>query len=114
MNQPELTHTRSTFQILLLVFFTLVLAVPALPQAPAPAEPPEPTSGAPQPASSSGKFAVWGNAGVAVPHSDFSTFFDPGFSVNGGLEYMFTSHFSAEGIFGYHRLKDFFGGHNNL
>src|SRR5689334_1525856 len=115
MNQ-QLTHTRTTrVRILLLVFFTLVLAVPALAQAPKPVAPDETTGGSPQSGSSSGgKFAVFADAGVAVPHGDFSTFFDPGFSLNAGLEYMITSHFSAEGIFGYHRFKTFFGGHSNL
>jgi hypothetical protein len=67
-----------------------------------------------QPASPSGKFAVFVDAGAAVPHGDFSAFFDPGFSLNAGLEYMITSQFSAEGTFGYHRFSTFFGGHTNL
>jgi outer membrane protein with beta-barrel domain len=61
------------------------------------------------------KFAVFGDAGVAIPHGDLSTFLDPGFSVNTGLEYMITTQFSAEGIFGYHRFSNsFFSGHTNL
>jgi opacity protein-like surface antigen len=62
----------------------------------------------------SGKFAVFGDAGVAVPHGDLNTFLDPGFSVNAGLEYMITSQFSAEGTIGYHRFSTFFGGNSNL
>lgn len=55
-------------------------------------------------------FAVFGDFGVAIPHGDFSDFFDPGFSLNAGVEFMITSQFSAEGIFGYHRFGTFFGG----
>ena len=53
-------------------------------------------------------FAVWFTAGAAIPHSDLSFFLDPGFSVNGGLEYMITPQFSVEGVFGYHRFSAFF------
>jgi outer membrane protein W len=69
------------------------------------------TAGAssPQPGSDLSNFAVWVNAGAAVPHGDLSTFLDPGFSLNGGLEYMITPQFSAEGTFGYHRFSTFFG-----
>jgi opacity protein-like surface antigen len=57
-------------------------------------------------------FAVFGEAGVAVPHGDFNDFLDPGFSLNVGLEYMITSQFSAEGMFGYQRFSNFFGNTN--
>lgn len=62
-------------------------------------------------------FAVFFNAGATVPHGDFSTFVDPSFSLNTGLEYMITSQFSAEGTLGFHRFSTnfgFFGGNTNL
>ena len=123
MNQHKLTHRdletrRSTIQFLLLVIFTLVLAVPALAQAPNPA-PAETTTGsagspASQPASSGSRFAVFGDVGVNVPHGDLNIFFDPGVSVNAGVEYMITSQFSAVGTLGYNRFSTFFGGHASL
>lgn len=94
MNQHKLTkrhletNRRSTLPILLLVLFTLLLASPVLAQ--------------------DSKFAVYGDAGVAIPHGDVSNFLDPGISVNAGLEYMFTKQFSAEGTFGYHRFSNRF------
>lgn len=105
MNSQKLTQG-STIRILLIVLFTLLLAVPGMAQAPAP------KSSQPDPDGS--KFAVFGTAGVAVPHGDLSIFLDPGFSVNTGLEYMITKQFSAEGTFGYHRFSTLFGGHSNL
>jgi len=51
-----------------------------------------------------GKFAIFLDAGAGIPHSTLSSAFNTGFSLNAGLEYMATSHFSAEGIFGYHHL----------
>lgn len=119
MNQQKLTHmdhenNTRRFQILLLVFFTFFLAVPGLAQGPNPAPPAEATSSSPQSSSPSGKFAVFGDIGVAVPHGDFSTFTDPGLSVNAGLEYMITPQFSAEGFLAYHRFSNFFSGHTNL
>lgn len=60
------------------------------------------------------KFAVFVSGGAAVPHGDLSTFLDPGFSLNAGLEYMITTQFSAEGTFGYHRFSTFFGGDASL
>lgn len=86
--------------LLLLVIFTLVLAAPALGQT------------TPDPDLS--KFAVSVSAGATVPHGDINTFLDPGFSLNAGLEYMFTKQFSAEGTFGYHRFSTFFGDNTNL
>lgn len=68
----------------------------------------------PQPGSDRSNFAVFGDIGVSVPHGDFNIFFDPGFSVNTGLEYMFTSQFSVEGNLGYHQFQRFFGGHTSL
>ena len=93
-------------QILLLVSFIPLLAVTGLAQSA--------SSRSPQPASDRSKFAVFGNAGVTVPHGDLNIFFDPNFSVNTGLEYMITSQFSAEGTLGYHRFSTFFGDHANL
>lgn len=90
MNLQKLTQPNRTLQSLLFVLCTLLIATPALAQ-------------------DSSKFAVFGDAGVAVPHGDISTFLDPGISVNAGLEYMITKQFSAEGTFGYHRFSTFFG-----
>lgn len=100
MDQQKLTQ-RSTFQILLLVLFTLLLATPALGQ----------TN---QSNSDLSNFAFFIEAGAAVPHGDISTFLDPGFSMKGGLEYMITPQFSAEGSIGYQRFGTFFGGNTNL
>ena len=75
------------------------------------------TNSSSQAASDLSNFAVFGNVGVTLPHGDFSTFADPGFSFNAGLEYMITSQFSVEGILGFHRFKQFpgfFGDHTNL
>jgi len=86
--------------ILLLVLFTSLLAASAMGQT------------TPDPDLS--KFAVSVNAGVAAPHGDISTFLNPGFSLNAGLEYMITKQFSAEGTFGYHRFSTFFGDDTNV
>jgi len=94
----ETNRRRSTLQILLLMLFAPLLAVSAHGQA----------------NSDSSKFAVFADAGVAVPHGDISTFLDPGFSLNAGLEYMITTQFSAEGTFGYHRFSTFFGGNSHV
>ena len=66
------------------------------------------SNSAPQADPDLSNFAVFVNAGVVVPHSDLSTFLDPGFSLNAGLEYMFTSQFSVEGTVGLHRFETFF------
>ena len=58
----------------------------------------------PPPTSTQGKWAVFLDAGVNFPHSPYSSFFNTGLSFNAGLEYMATSNFSVEGIFGYHRF----------
>jgi hypothetical protein len=50
------------------------------------------------------KVAVFLDAGVGVSHGTFGNAFNTGFSLNAGLEYIVTSHFSAEGIFGYHHF----------
>jgi hypothetical protein len=50
------------------------------------------------------RVAVFLDFGANIPHGTFSNFFDPGFSLNGGLEFIVNNHFSAEGIFGYHRF----------
>jgi len=90
-------------QILLLVSFVALLAIPGLAQS---------TS---QTSSDRSKFAVFGNVGVTVPHGDLNIFVDPSFSLNTGLEYMITSQFSAEGTLGYHRFTtSFFHDHANL
>jgi hypothetical protein len=61
-----------------------------------------------------GKVAVFFDAGVGIPHGTFSSAFNTGFSLNAGLEYIATSHFSAEGIFGYHHFPANVGSSLNL
>jgi hypothetical protein len=61
-----------------------------------------------------GKFAVFFDLGVGIPHGTFGNFFNTGFSLNTGLEYIATSHFSVEGIFGYHRFPAKIAGDLNL
>jgi hypothetical protein len=56
-----------------------------------------------------GKYAIFADLGVAIPHGNFSTAFDPGVSFNAGLEYIVNTHFSAEGIFGAHHFPGKFG-----
>ncbi len=56
------------------------------------------------PCGGSHKFAFFLDAGGNFPHGTFSQAFDPGFSLNTGLEYTLASHFSVEGIFGYHHF----------
>ena len=51
-----------------------------------------------------GHFALFLDAGVSFPHGTFGQVFDHGFSLNAGLEYILASHFSVEGIFGYHHF----------
>jgi len=51
-----------------------------------------------------GRFALFLDAGAGIPHGTFSNAFNTGFSLNAGLEYILTSRFSAEGIFGYHHF----------
>ena len=63
---------------------------------------------------SNGKVALFLDFGAGIPHSTFSNFFDPGFSFNGGLEYIVGPQFSAAGTFGYHRFPSAFGGDTNL
>jgi len=60
------------------------------------------------------KLAVFADIGGAFPHGTFGNAFNPGFSLNGGLEYMATSRFSAEGIFGYHHFPAKVGSALNL
>ena len=61
-----------------------------------------------------GKFAVFLDLGANFPQGTYSTLFNNGFSLNAGLEYMATSHFSAEGIFGYHYFSAKAGGSGNV
>jgi hypothetical protein len=51
-----------------------------------------------------GQVAVFLDAGAGIPHGTFGNAFDTGFSFDAGLEYIATSHFSAEGIFDYHHF----------
>jgi hypothetical protein len=50
------------------------------------------------------KIALFLDAGAGIPHGAFGSAFSTGFSLNAGLEYIATNHFSAEGIFGYHHF----------
>ncbi len=61
-----------------------------------------------------GKFAVFFDAGAGIPHGTFGSAFNTGFSLNAGLEYIATSYFSAEGIFGYHHFPGAIAGDLNL
>jgi hypothetical protein len=61
-----------------------------------------------------GKFAAFLDLGANFPQGTYSTLFNNGFSLNAGLEYMATSHFSAEGIFGYHDFSAKAGGSGNV
>jgi len=101
-------------QILLLVSFISLLAIPGLAQETSRMNATTSSSSSPQPASDRSKFAVFGNIGVTVPHGDFNTFVDPSFSANVGLEYMITSQFSVDGTVGYQRFSTFFGDNANL
>lgn len=69
---------------------------------------------APQGTASLSRFAVYADFGASIPHGDFAAFFDPNISLNVGLEYIATSQFSIEGIFGYHRFSTIFGGSTDL
>ncbi|HEY6350214.1 MAG TPA: outer membrane beta-barrel protein [Candidatus Angelobacter sp.] len=51
-----------------------------------------------------GEVAIFLDLGAGFPHGTFSNAFNTGFSLNAGLEYMINSHFSVEGIFGYHHF----------
>lgn len=64
------------------------------------------TEGNPQEKGSTeaGRLAAFVDAGAAVPHGTFHDAYDAGFSLNAGLEYIASSHFSAEAIFGTHRF----------
>jgi len=53
-------------------------------------------------------WAVFADFGAAFPHGTSSTFFNAGFSFNGGVEYMINPHFSAVGTFGFHRFNSIF------
>jgi len=61
-----------------------------------------------------GRVAVFLDAGIGIPHGTFGNAFNTGFSLNAGLEYIATNHFSAEGIFGYHHFPAKFGSALNL
>jgi len=58
----------------------------------------------PQPPRGTTKIAVFLDAGAGIPQGTFGNAFNTGFSLNAGLEYIITKHFSAEGIFEYHRF----------
>jgi hypothetical protein len=68
----------------------------------------------PPPNGGAGRVAVFLDAGANIPQGTFGSVFNEGFSVNGGLEYIATSHFSVEGIFGYHHFPAKIGSDLNL
>jgi hypothetical protein len=68
----------------------------------------------PPPNGGAGRVAVFLDAGDNIPQGTFGSVFNEGFSVNGGLEYIATSHFSVEGIFGYHHFPTKIGSDLNL
>ena len=53
---------------------------------------------------SSSRFALFFAAGGAVPIGSLAGSVSSGFSLNGGLEYIVTNHFSTEAIVGYHHF----------
>jgi hypothetical protein len=53
----------------------------------------------------SGKFAVFADIGVAIPHGALANGSNPSVSFNAGGEYIATSHVSLEGIFGVHHFS---------
>jgi len=61
-----------------------------------------------------GKLAAFLDLGVGVPHGTFGSAFNTGFSLNAGLEYVASNHFSVEGIFGYHRFPAKIAGDLNV
>ncbi len=63
---------------------------------------------------SGGKFAAFLDLGANFPQGNFGNVSNDGFSLNAGLEYIVTSHFSAEGIFGYHYSPLKLGGNENI
>jgi hypothetical protein len=58
----------------------------------------------------SGKIALFADIGPGVPLGNFSNVFTTGVSFNGGAEYIFNAHLSAEGIFGVHYFPGSLGG----
>ena len=51
-----------------------------------------------------GKFAVFADLGVAIPHGTLGNVANPGVSFNAGLEYILKANFSVEGILGFHHF----------
>lgn len=51
-----------------------------------------------------GNLAAVLDVGAGIPQGTFSNAFNTGFSLNAGLEYLFTPYVSAEAIFGYHHF----------
>jgi len=72
------------------------------------------TTGPPPPTPFAGKLAVFLDLGAGIPHGTFSNAFNTGFSLNAGLEYLISSHVSAEGIFGYHHFPGKIAGDVNV
>lgn len=61
-----------------------------------------------------GKYAVFVDLGGAFPNGTLANAVNAGFSLNGGLEYIFNPHVSAEGILGYHHFPGKIGGDVNV
>ncbi|MGZ7105615.1 MAG: hypothetical protein ACXVKC_09280 [Candidatus Angelobacter sp.] len=57
-----------------------------------------------------GKFAVFADLGVAIPHGTLGNVANPGVSFNAGLEYILKPNFSAEGILGVQHFSGKIGG----
>jgi hypothetical protein len=68
----------------------------------------------PPPNGGSGRLALFFDAGAGIPQGSFGSAFNTGFSLDGGLEYIATSHFSVEGIFGYHHFPAKIGADLNI
>ena len=63
------------------------------------------TAVAPQEQPTAKKSAWFLHIGGNFPQGTLNNSFDPGFSLNSGIEYPLRSQLSIEGIFGYHRLN---------
>jgi hypothetical protein len=68
----------------------------------------------PPPSGESGRLALFLDLGANIPQGAFGSAFNTGFSLDGGLEYIATSHFSVEGIFGYHHFPAKIGADLNI
>jgi hypothetical protein len=60
------------------------------------------------------KVAVFLDAGAGIPQGTFGNAFNTGFILNAGLEFIIATHFSLEGIFGYHNFPARLAGNLNI